>query len=121
GPTGTAGTNGTNGATGATGATGAAGASPFSVNGTSAYYNSGNVGLGTTSPSAALDVEGGIGSFPYGGSGVILDPALNNAGYGGATYIGVNIQPTVYGGGGGETLYGLQVNPSFATGFNGSN
>jgi hypothetical protein len=55
GPTGTAGTNGTNGATGATGPTGA---SPFSLNGTSAYYNDGNVGIGTSTPANTLDVNG---------------------------------------------------------------
>src|SRR5205823_1238194 len=54
GATGIAGTNGTNGTNGATGATGSAGASPFSLNGTSAYYNDGNVGIGTMSPTDLL-------------------------------------------------------------------
>jgi len=44
------------GNTGATGATGPTGASPFSLNGTSAYYNNGNVGIGTTAPNSLLDI-----------------------------------------------------------------
>ena len=62
GPTGATGTNGSGGATGPTGATGATGASPFSLNGTSAYYSDGNVGIGTANPDQKLSVAGTIES-----------------------------------------------------------
>lgn len=57
GATGPQGPAGPAGATGATGPQGPAGASPFSLNGTSAYYNAGYVGVGTT-PTTPLDVQG---------------------------------------------------------------
>ena len=75
GPTGTNGIKGTDGATGPQGAkgdtgltgptgnvglTGADGASPFILNGDDAYYNAGNVGIGTMSPNSRLDVSGDI-------------------------------------------------------------
>lgn len=64
GPKGDTGAQGPKGDTGAQGAQGIqgvkgdAGASPFSLNNNDAVYTSGNVGIGTTTPSALLDVEG---------------------------------------------------------------
>ncbi|MFM9996372.1 MAG: hypothetical protein ACKVU4_11300 [Phycisphaerales bacterium] len=58
GPTGATGPQGPIGLTGATGAQGPAGASPFTLNGSAAVYTAGNVGIGTTTPTAALDVAG---------------------------------------------------------------
>ena len=63
GPTGSTGATGSAGATGAqgpTGSTGATGASPFLLNGTSAYYSAGSVGIGTSTPGQELDVVGDI-------------------------------------------------------------
>jgi len=58
GNTGPAGPAGPIGPTGPQGPTGPAGASPFSLNGSSAYYNAGNVGIGTNAPGYKLDVRG---------------------------------------------------------------
>ena len=75
GATGTAGTNGTNGAIGATGPTGVAGVlaagnaagntpywngSAWVINTSNIYNNGSNVGIGTTSPGAKLDVGYGV-------------------------------------------------------------
>jgi len=57
GPTGAPGATGATGSAGPQGSQGPAGASPFTLNGTSAYYSSGNVGIGTTTPNAALEVD----------------------------------------------------------------
>lgn len=89
GATGSNGTNGTNGATGATGATGAmgatgaTGASPWTLSGPNVYYTAGNVGIGTASPVAALDI---MTSSP--GSASL---AVSNAGTGGALSVGTAI------------------------------
>ncbi len=68
GPTGLTGATGPIGPPGLTGATGPIGpigpqgpqgpigASPFGLNGTTAYYTQGNVGIGTTTPSARLEI-----------------------------------------------------------------
>jgi hypothetical protein len=72
GATGVTGITGTTGATGATGATGITGAtgptgdrgdtgiSVWNVNGNQMYYTSGNVGIGTQSPSYTLDISGDV-------------------------------------------------------------
>ena len=62
GPTGATGV-GSTGATGLTGATGPAGSggtSQWTTNGTAIYYNSGNVGIGESSPAQKLVVNGNI-------------------------------------------------------------
>ena len=48
----------------------------FSLNGTSAYYNGGNVGIGTSSPLSALDVRGNL-VLEAGGSPGIFTSALS--------------------------------------------
>jgi len=58
GPAGPTGATGNTGPTGVQGAIGPIGASPFSLNGTSAFYNAGNVGIGTASPAHRLNVAG---------------------------------------------------------------
>lgn len=57
GPMGPAGNTGTQGPAGPSGPAGAAGASPFVLAGTSAYYLTGNVGIGTNTPQYLLHVE----------------------------------------------------------------
>ena len=58
GDTGAAGPQGEQGVAGATGATGLDGASPFTLNGTNAYYTDGFVGIGTTTPGRLLSLNG---------------------------------------------------------------
>ncbi|MFZ4572869.1 MAG: hypothetical protein ACOYN0_00645 [Phycisphaerales bacterium] len=67
GPQGLTGLTGTTGPQGPVGATGPAGASPFSLNGSSAYYTAGNVGIYTTTPAAALQI--GSSDFLLGSAG----------------------------------------------------
>lgn len=62
---GEAGAQGPTGPQGPQGATGPAGASPFSLNGTSAYYVDGNVGIGTASPQAALQIGSRAGKISF--------------------------------------------------------
>ncbi len=57
GPMGPTGPAGANGAQGPAGPTGPAGASPFTLSGTNALYNAGNVGIGTTAPSYPLHIQ----------------------------------------------------------------
>jgi hypothetical protein len=59
GPTGATGigATGPSGPTGPTGPAGATGGTPWALNGTSAYYNAGNVGVGTSSPDRPLVVS----------------------------------------------------------------
>jgi hypothetical protein len=57
GPQGATGPQGPQGNQGATGPAGPAGASPFAINGTSATYTQGNVGVGTTSPQYPMHVQ----------------------------------------------------------------
>ncbi|MCM2279209.1 MAG: hypothetical protein NDJ89_14125, partial [Oligoflexia bacterium] len=57
GVTGATGATGAQGAQGFTGATGATGASPFSLNGSNAYYSAGNVGIGTSTPTSSLEIN----------------------------------------------------------------
>jgi hypothetical protein len=73
GATGPQGPTGAAGPTGPQGATGPTGASPFTLNGTSAVYTAGRVGIGTTTPAAALSVQSG-GLFVFDGvsQGVVI-------------------------------------------------
>jgi len=67
GPTGAQGPQGLTGATGAPGpqgATGPAGASPFTLNGLSAVYTQGRVGVGTTDPGALMHLRTGTTNSP---------------------------------------------------------
>jgi hypothetical protein len=60
GSTGAAGPTGANGATGPQGATGSqgpTGASPWLLSGSDAYYTAGNVGVGTASPGAKVEID----------------------------------------------------------------
>lgn len=54
------GDTGDTGLTGSKGDTGATGASPFTLSGSDAVYTAGNVGVGTATPNATLDVAGGL-------------------------------------------------------------
>ncbi len=60
GPAGPAGPMGPSGPSGPTGPVGATGASPFTLSGPNAYYNAGNVGIGTNTPLQKLDVNGAL-------------------------------------------------------------
>ncbi len=60
GPTGPQGLTGAAGSVGPTGPQGATGVSPWLLNGTTAYYNAGSVGIGTSSPQATFHVNGGF-------------------------------------------------------------
>ena len=66
GPQGTAGPQGEPGSQGAVGPQGPTGASPFSLNGSDAVFATGNVGIGTTTPSSMLTVAGFIESTANG-------------------------------------------------------
>ncbi|MFN0205879.1 MAG: DNRLRE domain-containing protein [Planctomycetota bacterium] len=75
GPAGPKGPIGPQGPIGATGPQGPQGASPFTLNGLNAVYTAGNVGIGTTTPSSALEVIG-TGRFT---DTVTLNPASDIA------------------------------------------
>lgn len=66
------GPQGAQGAQGPAGPQGPAGASPFTLNGTSAVYTAGNVGIGTTTPAGLLDLQGGSNSAGLGGTATAL-------------------------------------------------
>lgn len=58
GATGVTGATGPTGNTGATGLTGSTGVSPWSANGTTAYYTAGKIGIGTDNPYANVHISG---------------------------------------------------------------
>jgi hypothetical protein len=68
GPTGSPGAPGAQGPAGPAGPTGSqgvpgpTGASPFTLNGTSAVYTAGNVGIGSSTPAGLLEIQGGSNS-----------------------------------------------------------
>jgi hypothetical protein len=84
GPAGAQGTTGSTGPTGAPGPVGPAGAqgppgpqgptggSPFGLDGTNAYYVNGWIGIGTTNPTAQLEVSGTVIADNFSGSGAGL-------------------------------------------------
>jgi hypothetical protein len=55
-----------------------AGGGDFSLNGTNAFYNGGNVGIGTDTPQARLDVWSGASPAPPGGAGGAQPDILAN-------------------------------------------
>ncbi|MFL5812161.1 MAG: collagen-like protein [Bdellovibrionia bacterium] len=97
GPTGPTGINGATGApgptgpigamgpTGATGATGATGPNPWTISGSTLYYTAGAVGIGTTTPTASLEVKSSATSPTL---------AVSNSGTGGALSVGTTITGT---------------------------
>ena len=72
GPQGPAGAMGPQGPSGPTGPQGPAGASPFSLARSNAFYLEGFVGIGTTNPAAALEVNGTVSAASFAGSGTGL-------------------------------------------------
>jgi len=80
GPQGPAGPQGQTGPTGPAGPQGATGPQgpigppgiPWSLNGTSAYYNGGKVGIGTSTPVAKLGVVGGLNVYDNANQGIHL-------------------------------------------------
>ena len=75
GPQGAPGAAGAQGLIGPTGPQGPAGASPFTLNGSSAVYTAGNVGIGTTTPAGLLELQGGSTSGGNGGNPTALSYA----------------------------------------------
>lgn len=72
GPAGAQGPVGPAGAQGPPGPQGPAGGSPFGLDGTNAYYVNGWVGIGTTNPTAQLEVNGTVIAENFSGSGAGL-------------------------------------------------
>src|SRR5579862_4995801 len=72
GPGGAQGPAGPAGAQGPPGPQGPAGGSPFGLDGTNAYYVNGWVGIGTTNPTARLEVNGTVIAENFSGSGAGL-------------------------------------------------
>jgi hypothetical protein len=121
GPTGADGSAGATGpdssTTGATGATGATGTSQWTISGTTAYYTTGKVGIGTTTPSTGykLDVVGGNIKIANTQDDT-TDPSLYlNDGLSGTTKVNIKISPSL--GGNVTTATGISVNSPTANSY----
>jgi hypothetical protein len=117
GPTGATG-SGITGDTGPTGTTGATGSSQWTISGTIAYYTTGKVGIGTTTPSSSykLDVVGGGITT----TDTLTDTAyrslyLNDGLLAGTTKINIQISPSL--GGNVTTANGIVINSPTANGY----
>ena len=78
GPIGPAGPKGDTGPQGPQGPPGPAGSGYWNLNGSSVYYNGGNVGIGTSSPDAKLEVQGDIKVTDFQGNEVVT---ISDLGY----------------------------------------
>ncbi len=81
GPRGPTGPQGPQGVSGPMGPQGPAGDSHWLLNGTATYYNNGNVGIGTATPSAKLEVVGDLNASGS-DSGPIIKATNAGSGYG---------------------------------------
>ena len=95
GPDGVTGPAGAQGPQGPAGPQGSAGASPFSLNGNNAVYLQGNVGLGTSTPYALLDVLGNSATLNNVFDSNMVAVFENG---GNATNIYANVKPSAEGG-----------------------
>ena len=98
GPQGPQGERGPYGATGPQGIQGLPGDSHWSISGSTTYYNTGNVGIGTTNPDSKLDVRGGgntaVNARSTGSNAI---SATSSAGGGFAAVLAAATAPNTYG------------------------
>ena len=98
GPQGIQGEQGDPGSQGLQGEQGLPGDSHWSISGSSTYYNTGNVGIGTTNPAAKLDVQGGSNTaFNAQSNSSNAISATSNAGGGFAAVLAAATAPNTYG------------------------